>query len=277
MKKIGWILKVGSIATLLATVSISLAAAAQQAKPGIIILASTSQVLLQHSAQGAAPGGIESSTTAAATPSVNSAPVFMPRIPVFMPRINVGAPASRIGGATRGRTTEVTIQTLVPEIDEAALTLAAQPNLHWHLSAATPHAVNFTLLDPELIEPMVDVMIPGPFQAGFHVLSLADHKAQLESGRNYEWFVAVVPNPENRSADAVARGAISRVDDPGLASRVAKAEPSAAVGLFAGSGIWYEALDALNQRVRQSPDDLRARAQRSAMLEHVGLVLSQDR
>lgn len=270
MKKIGWILKVGSIATLLATVSISLAAAAQQAKPGIIILASTSQVLLQYSAQGAAPGGIESSTTAVAIPPVNSAPVFVPRI-------RRGAPAYRIGGATRGRTTEVTIQTLVPEIDEAALTLAAQPNLHWHLSAATPHAVNFTLLDPELIEPMVDVMIPGPFKAGFHVLSLADHKAQLESGRNYEWFVAVVPNPENRSADAVARGAISRVDDPGLASRVAKAEPSAAVGLFAGSGIWYEALDALNQRVRQSPDDLRARAQRSAMLEHVGLVLSQDR
>ena len=191
MKKIGWILKVGSIATLLATTSISFAAAAQQAKPGIIVLASTSQVLLQRSAEGAAPGGIESSTQAAAIPHVNSAPVWVPRI-------RRGAPANRIGGATRGRNTEVTNQTLVPAIDEAALTLAAQPNLHWHLSADTPHAVNFSLLDPDRIEPMVDVMIPGPFQAGFHVLSLADHEAQFGVRQTLPGYVPLLQFQQHR-------------------------------------------------------------------------------
>lgn len=274
MTRIGWVLTRGPIATTLALLSFSFATAtatAQKLKPGVIVLASTSQVLLQRSVHAAAiPGEVDSSPQAAATPAVSAAPVL------FVPRIRRGAPAFRIGGATRGRTKAVTIQTLVPEIDEAALTLAAQPNLHWYLSADTPHSVNFTLLDPDEIEPLVDVMIPGPFQAGFQVLSLVDHRATLESGRHYEWFVAIVPTPDNRSADSVARGAISRVDDAALASRVAKAAPEAAVGLFAGSGIWYETLDALNRRIRQSPDAAGARAQRDSMLEHVGLVLSQD-
>lgn len=275
MTKIGWVLKVGLVATVLATISLSLsvadAAAQQQKKPSIIVLASTSQVQLQRAVEEAAiPGEIESSPQATATPPVNAAPPF------FVPRIRHGAPAIRVGGATRGFNAEVTIQTLVPEIDEAALTLAAQPNFYWHLSADTPHSVNFTLLDPDLIEPMVDVMLPGPVRAGFHLLSLADHQAKLESGRHYEWFIAVVPNPEKRSADVVARGAISRVDDAALASRVAQVEPAAVAGLFAGSGIWYEALDALSQGGRQSPDDPSAHARRAAMLEHVGLVLFRD-
>lgn len=275
MTRFGRVLKVARVATVLAIFSLSLsvthATAQKQEKPSIIVLASTSQVQLQRAVEGVAiPGEIESSPQATVTPSVNSAP------PVFVPRIRRGAPAYRIGGATRSFNAEVTIQTLVPEIDEAALTLAAQPNFHWHLSADTPHSVNFTLLDPDLIEPMVDVMLPGPFRAGFHVLSLADHQAKLESGRLYEWYIAVVPNPEKRSVDTVARGAISRVDDAALASRVAEVEPAAVAELFAGAGIWYEALDALSQGVGQSPDDASAQARRTALLEHVGLVLSQD-
>jgi hypothetical protein len=75
----------------------------------------------------------------------------------------------------------------------------------------------------------------------------------------------------------VARGAIFRVADAELTSRVAIAEPEAVPGLFAESGIWYEAFDALNQMVQQSPEDSTLRMQRSAMLEQVGLAISDDR
>ena len=245
--------------------------AAQETNLGIIVLAGTNQVVLQRTTDKVkAPAPVASGTPAAVKPQSNA-------IPVWVPQIREGAPASRIGGATRAREKPVTIQILVPEVDEAALTLVAQPNLHWHLSADTTHPVNFTLIDPEAIEPIVDAMISGPFDAGYHMLSLADYEAQLEPGRHYEWFVAVVPDPENRASDTVARGAISRIADPALASEVANAEPEAVALLLAQSGIWYEAIDALSRRVQQSPEDPEPRMQRTAMLEQVGLVIRENR
>ena len=197
--------------------------------------------------------------------------------PIWVPRIRHGAPASRIGGATRSQSESVTIRTLVPEVDEAALTLAAQPQLYWHLSPGTTHSVNFTLLDPDATDPIVDTIIEGPVQAGVHVVSVANYGVQLEPGRNYEWFVAVVPDPDNRSADSVARGVIIRVTDPELASQVASSEPDSTTGLWAQSGIWYEAFDAASRRLQEKPKDPRLRQQRDAMLQQVGLALSDDR
>ncbi|MBW2293177.1 MAG: DUF928 domain-containing protein [Deltaproteobacteria bacterium] len=264
-------LSMGAIAVGIATVCLPPDLAAQETNLGIIVLAGTNQVMLQRTVEKTkTTAPVESGTPAAVAPQPNV-------IPVWVPRIREGAPASRIGGATRAREKPVTIQILVPEVDEAALTLAAQPNLHWHLSTDTTYPVNFTLIDPEAIEPVVDEMIAGPFEAGFHTLSLADYEAKLEPGRHYEWFVAVVPDPENRASDTVARGAISRITDPELASRVAKAEPDDVPRLLAQSGIWYEAIDALSRGVRQSPEDLELRMRRTAMLEQVGLVIAEDR
>lgn len=262
---------IGAIAVGIAAIGLPPDLAAQQRNLGVIVLAGTNQVVLQRTIEKAGTTGpVGSGTPAAVAPRPST-------VPVWVPRIREGAPASRIGGATRAREKPVTIQILVPEVDEAALTLAAQPNLHWHLSSDTTYPVNFTLIDPEAIDPIIDEMIAGPFEAGFHTLSLADYEAQLEPGRHYEWFVAVVPDPENRASDTVARGAISRVVDPVLASRVAKAELDAVPGLLAQAGIWYEAIDALSQSVRQSPEDPKPRMRRSAMLEQVGLVISDDR
>lgn len=262
---------IGAITAAMATICLPLSLAAQQTNLGIIVLAGTNQAVLQRTI---APVKATEPVGSGPPPAVFLQPSM---VPVFVPRIRHGAPASRIGGATRGREKAVTIATLVPEFDEAALTLAAQPNLHWHLSTDTTHPVNFTLIDPDAIDPMIDAMIAGPFEAGFQRLSLADYEAQLELGRRYEWFVAVVPDPENRSADTVARGAISRIADAELASRVARAEPEAVARLLAQSGIWYEALDALSRRVEQNPEDPEPRMQRTAMLTQVGLVISEDR
>jgi len=263
-------LTTGAIAAGIAILCMPPDLAAQDGDLGIM-LAGTNQVVPSLST------GTVSATESvgAGTPSA-----IAPRpgaVPVWVPRMREGVPASRVGGATRAREKPVTIQTLVPEIDEAALTLAAAPSLHWHLSADTTHPVNFTLIDPDAIDPIVDAMLPGPFEAGFHTLSLADYDAQLEPGRHYEWFVAVVPDPKNRSADTVARGAISRIADSELTSRIALAKPDAVASLLAESGIWYEALDALSRGAQQNPEDPQPRMQRSAMLEQVGLVIPEDR
>lgn len=237
----------------------------------VILIADPSRAALERSDSKEKPG----ETTQRPKPAASEPP--LPAVPVWVPRIRHGAPASRVGGATRGLHKLVTIQTLVPEVDEAALTLAAQPKLYWYLSVETTHPVNFTLIDPNAIDPIVDEMIKGPFAAGVHVLSLADYEARLESGRNYEWFVAVVPDSENRSIHSAARGAIVRVADPELTSQIAASEPDVAFILLARSGIWYDALDAANRRMQEMPEDPQSRHWLDAMLQQVGLALSDNR
>lgn len=264
-----------SISLGIATLGLAWSGAANEPEPTVIVLA---EVRIADSRRAPTGSATRSATTDHIDQGESNSTVEPPsEPPVFVPRVRHGAPASRVGGATRARDTAVAIRTLVPEIDEAALTMRARPNLHWYLSGATSHPVNFTLLDPDVVEPMVDVMIEGPFEAGFHSVSLIDYDVQLAPGKRYEWFVAVVPDVESRSADAVARGAISRITDAALASQIGRAAPGEVAGLLASSGIWYEALDELNQRVRQDPTDSGWRTRRREMLEQVGLVISRDR
>jgi hypothetical protein len=174
--------------------------------------------------------------------------------PVFVPRTSRGAPAARIGGASRSGSPGLTVLALVPEFDGAAVTVAAQPTFYWHLSESTGHVVNFTLVKPDAVDPILDVMIKSDFEAGLHEIDLAAHGATLETGQAYLWFVAVVPDPDRRSGDIVARGAVKRVaSEPEI-------EVDNVVSL-AAAGIWYEALAAANA------------PQRDALLAQVGIQL----
>lgn len=257
-----------------ATLAMALPAGAEEPQYAVILIADVNQNALD-------PSGLQEKHSEVIQPAARDVQAPAPAVeaapPLWVPRIRHGAPASRIGGATRSQNKVVRIQTLVPEVDEAALTLAAQPTLYWHLSEKTTHPVNFTLIDPDAIDPIVDAMIEGPFEAGVQRLSLADYDARLETGRNYEWFVAVVPDTENRSADSVARGAIARIADADLASQISASEPTVAASLLARSGIWYEAFDAVSRGVRETPEDSQMRKRRDAMLAQVGLTLHDER
>ena len=139
---------IGAIAAGIAAICLPPDLAAQERNLDIILLAGANQVVLQRTnekAKATEPVGL--GTPSAVAPRSGT-------VPVFVPRSRKGAPANRIGGATRSREKPVEIRILVPEFDEAALKLAAQPNLHWHLSADTAYPVNFTLIDQEAIEPI---------------------------------------------------------------------------------------------------------------------------
>jgi hypothetical protein len=193
-------------------------------------------------------------------------------VPVWLPR-REGNRAARVGGATRGATQDVTLHALVPLHDDAALTLSAQPTLYWHLSESTSYSVNFTLIDPTAIDPLVDVtLISGPFEAGVHAVDLSAHGATLAPGKQYHWFVAVVPDPERRSADIIARGAVERIEaDSALQSELDAAEAGERANALAKGGIWYDALQALQTDIESHPAEAAPRARRAALLEQAGL------
>jgi hypothetical protein len=119
--------------------------------------------------------------------------------------------------------------------------------------------VELTLTTTEPLKDAVpttlELTLQPPIAQGVHALRLGDHGVTLKPGVEYQWFVAVVSNPAQRSNDVVAGGGIKRI------------APADAVG----DGVWYDALDQLSQQISANPADARLRQQRAALLEQVGL------
>jgi hypothetical protein len=228
---------------------------------GIAILAAGPEAGPARGADEAAPG----STTAPAPAPAGSAPVY--RLP------KVGQPRGRIGGGRRGPLLGgAEIQALVP--DHVGQTTSAHPDLFWYLAEPTQGEVAFevTVVDARAIDPVVDRRLAKPAATGLQRIRLADFGVSLEPGQEYQWSVAVVPDPKDHAKDVVASGWIERVPAPdGLASRLAAAGPDGAATVYGEAGLWYDMLTAAYDRIGAHPDDEGYRTELAAVLEQAGL------
>jgi len=169
-----------------------------------------------------------------------------------------GAPATRVGGGTRSIGTQaLTVNVLAP--NETGFTTRDQPTVYWYVSEPlnTPVELTLTTTEPlkDAVPTTLELTLQPPIAQGVHALRLGDHGVTLKPGVEYQWFVAVVSNPAQRSSDVVAGGGIKRI------------APADAVR----DGVWYDALDQLSQQISANPADARLRQQRAALLEQVGL------
>lgn len=219
------------------------------------------------SAEPAASEG--DSKTASADEAVSSAP---PAQPVYRPPA-IGKPAHTVGGGSRGTPGKIPALYVVAP-DHVGQTTSAEPSLFWYIDRAPDPSVRveFTVLGEEGIEPIVEAVLPTPTEAGIHRIRLADHGAKLEAGTEYEWSVALVIDPDERSKDIVATGFIDRVDgSDSLASRLASADKAGSAAVYADEGIWYDAIAALSDQIERNPGDADLLRQRADLLRQVGL------
>ncbi len=181
-----------------------------------------------------------------------------------------GAPVTRVGGASRGQTTEaLVLSVLAPE--HTGLTSSAQPVLYWYVSKAVRDPVEFTLNDPKADSPLLETPLKGPFGPGIHSLRLSDY--QLQPGIDYQWFVTLAPAAEQRARDIIAGGTIRRTQPPPLLERrLQGADRRRLPALYAEQGFWYDAIAALSQSIDSNPGDKTLREQRADLLEQVGLT-----
>ena len=194
-----------------------------------------------------------------------------PAFPIFIPQRR-GAPRTRLGGASRGPGSDgfPEVEALVPE--HVGLTLSSQPVLYWHLSEPTDQRVDFTLIDEESPRPLVEVTLKGPFPAGLQRIDTSRYGVKLRPDVGYQWFVAVVPDPQRRSSDVIAGGGIQRIRASAeLRSQLDGADAERVPFVLAEHGIWYDAVHHLSRRITASPDDTHLRRQRAALLSQVGL------
>jgi hypothetical protein len=181
-----------------------------------------------------------------------------------------GAPRTRTGGGTRTNGAPVEVAVLVPE--STGLTISEQPALYWRLSKDMSAQFEFVLTDERQETPLWRESVSDMFRAGIHPLPVSAMKLSLTPGVSYRWFVALVRNPDQRSNDIVSSGTLERVAPmPGLQEELSRAAPEDRAAIFASHGLWYDALDALNRTIDAHPDDAGLQAQRTALLQQVGL------
>lgn len=179
-----------------------------------------------------------------------------------------GATSARSGAGTRGPEVLPAIAVLAP--DHVGVTLRAQPTLAWFVSRTTGGRVDFTLIAETAEEPLLETSLEGPFEAGVHLVRLADYGVTLEAGVPYTWSIALVPDPDRRDRDVVAAGMIRRDPDPAAGAATTGSGP-APYRALARRGIWYDALAELSDAIAARPADDALRRQRASLLEQVGV------
>lgn len=175
-----------------------------------------------------------------------------------------GSVQVRVGAASRGEQPGLPyLEALAPA--HVALTTQEQPVLWWYLGEPTDVRIDLVVIDDHSVAPLLEVTAPAGLVAGIHGLDLAKRGLRLEPDRVYQWFVALVPEPERRSRDVIASGAIRRVSQtPELESALAAAPPADRWMVYARNGVWYDALTGVSRRIEAGESGLRA--QRSQLL-----------
>ncbi|HET6514866.1 MAG TPA: DUF928 domain-containing protein [Thermodesulfovibrionales bacterium] len=192
-------------------------------------------------------------------------------MPVYKPPLR-GAPKGRVGGGTRGIGDQlVTLSVLVP--DHVALTSQEQPTLYWYLSTLTAYPVELTVIEEEAIYPLAEKRLSPPVGPGIQQIRLKDYDVYIDPGKQYRWFVAVIPDADRRSKDVLSGGMIERVElSDAVRVKLRQAKKEAVPFIYAEEGIWYDALTALSELIDDRPDDPDLRNQRASLLEQAGLT-----
>lgn len=190
-----------------------------------------------------------------------------------------GAPKRRVGGSSRGAADALpSVMLLVP--DHVGLTTAESPALYWYLSKPTSVRVEITLIDDKGEQPLIEYAVANASGPAVHRIDLAAHKVQLKPDVEYQWSISVVPNPNERSSDVMAGGALKRVGVPqSVAAQRASGDKAQLARAYASAGIWYDAIALYSELIEQRPGDRALRESRAALLEQVGLkdVAAYDR
>ena len=174
-----------------------------------------------------------------------------------------GAPKTRIGGGVRGNDVELLampkLDVLTPE--QTGYTTQASPSLYYYVSEDTQLEFEFTLNRNE--QTLFETRVTTQLEKGINQVSLKELGLKLDEGVEYEWNVAVIPDPTQGSLDVTSTGTIKRV----------KAEKKMAnYEEYAENGIWYDMLEDLNGKIDGKPADNKLRKERVDLLKQVGLT-----
>jgi hypothetical protein len=187
---------------------------------------------------------------------------------VYKPPLR-GAPGGRVGGASRGAIRSAiplpTIELIAP-LDHTGDTASATPVLYFYVSQPVALPTQFTISQPLVAKPVLEVTFASPPARGLYALRLADYHVQLEPGIAYTWSVSAIVDPKTWSRNVVASATIERVTPEASLASALTASPARRVALLAGAGLWYDAVAAAAEA-----ENLDRHAALDELLTEVGL------
>lgn len=188
--------------------------------------------------------------------------------PIYRPPPR-SAPGGRISGATRSTHRQQTQLTVLAP-DHTGMTVRADPTLYWYMSDGPRGGLRMTIINSETDEPLYDEVFDAPERGGMYSFSLRQHGLQLAPRVRYRWIVSMT-DPQAPGQPLLTSGIIEWSPSGALLIRDQARTAGNAAALYATNGLWYDAIDALSERIRLHPRDRRLREQRAALLDQVGL------
>ena len=179
---------------------------------------------------------------------------------------NVGAPENRVGGGVRGGEGEdanhlmsmPVVHVLTPE--SIGYTVSESPMLYYYVTDETTLEFEVTVNRDE--RTLVQMRRSEKIKAGIHAISMESLGIKLEEGADYEWNVALIPNPLQGSLDITSTGGIRRI---------AAKEQMKDFNDYGKNGIWYDMLHDLSTRLEVDPTNAKLLKERGDLFKQVGL------
>ncbi len=187
---------------------------------------------------------------------------------------NRGAPGTRQGGATRGgcSSSDRTLTALVPA-NNLGMTTAPYPVIFFYIPPTSADVLELSLLDEndnEIYQKNLTPTKTGGI-ASINFSSLPGLKP-LEVGKSYHWYLSIVCNTQDRSADIFVDGWVQRIKpDPALQSELQQVAASDRASLYAVNGIWYDSLTSLFETRKSNPNNSALVNEWADLLDSVGL------
>jgi Domain of Unknown Function (DUF928) len=187
---------------------------------------------------------------------------------------NRGAPGTRQGGATRGGCvgSGTTLTALVPD-NNVGMTTTQYPVIFFYVPQTSAQVLELSLLDENDNEIYQKNLTPNKTGgiASVNFSSLPGLKP-LEVGKSYHWYLSIVCNTKDRSADIFVDSWVQRIKpDPALQSVLQQAPMGDRSSLYAVNGIWYDSLAALYETRKSNPNNSGTVNEWTELLNSVGL------
>lgn len=205
----------------------------------------------------------------------------------YKPPQNLGSPSITAGAGSRAiceddqdrqQHKKDLVTALIPQLNRDnnwALTVEANPNFFVYVPKTIARSARFTINAPDDASQVYQTKINISGEAEIISVKLPKDVAQLEIGKNYRWYFALICDPKNRRRDAYAQGWISRIEpssiNVSLTTQLQAATLRDRYKLYAENGIWYEALASLVELRQEQPNDTTLTTEWKKFLESAGL------
>ncbi|MEZ2225527.1 MAG: DUF928 domain-containing protein [Microcoleus sp.] len=164
------------------------------------------------------------------------------------------------------------VTALVPE-NKIARTVSEYPVFFFYLPQTDATQAEFVLQD-ENEKQIYQTTLKINNSSGVTGVSIPanGNMSPLQVGKNYRWFVTLICDPQDRSADVSEQGILRRVElSADIRSKLEKADVREKTFIYAQNGIWQDALSTLAAARLANPKDAKLTADWASLLDSVKL------